>query len=115
MIIKLNPWQKIEEISSPLKEIVQKRFEEWKLKYNRKDSLVDVCSFEWRDSPEHKFENRFWQSIYDGKEVIVPEEILKLWESEGLLKEEIEIESVFKGVYFANSKNKRYKITIEEL
>lgn len=115
MIIKLNPGQKIEEISSPLKEIIQKRFEEFKLKNNRKESLVDVCSFEWKESPEYLFERHFWSSIYNGEEVIVPEEILKLWESEGFFKQKIEIESISKGVYFASSKYKKYKITIEEL
>lgn len=115
MIIKLNPAQKIEEISSPLKEIIQKRHEEFKLKYNRRDQLVDVCSFEWRDSPEYLLERYFWSRIYNGEEVIVPEGILKLWESEGLFKQKIEIESISKGVYFANSKYKKYKITIEEI
>ena len=115
MTIKLNKAQKIEEISSPLKEIIQKRFEEYKLKNNRKDQLVDVCSFEWADSPEYLLKKDFWSDIYEGEEVIVPEGILRLWESEGFLEEKIKIESISEGVYFANSKNKRYKITIEEL
>lgn len=115
MTIKLNPAQKIEEISSPLKEIIQKRFEEWELKYNRRDQLVNICSFEWSDSPEYKFKRNFWSDIYEGEEVIVPEGILRLWESEGFLEEKIKIESISEGVYFANSRNKKYKITIEEL